>query len=82
MGDAARLETVGRSKEDAALPLKSPVSGTRSSPQLDFLCSYLCLSTKAGVMGRERRWAKPQGRPEELGGAGFQALCSLGLHNP
>lgn len=59
------------SREDAVVPLRTLVSQSMSPPHLTFCVIVSALVPKAGVMGRERRWAKPQGRPEKLGKAGF-----------
>lgn len=62
MEGAAGTGTVGRRWRGCSFaPEESGVLGHVTTP-LNFLCDHLCLSTKAGVMERERRWAKPLGR--------------------
>lgn len=86
LGEGRRLCFGGYSKdgdcgkEAKRMQLCPESSGVQSHviTPLNSLCGHLCLHTKAGATGRERRWAKPQGRPEKLGGAGSRGYVSLG----
>lgn len=71
MEDAAGTESVGRRQRGCSFAPEEFGVPVHVITSLNFLCDGLCLSIKAGVMGRDRRWVKPQGRPEKLGVAGF-----------